>query len=152
MKGYMLKEVDTGKKDDKGNAIMTTELWDANAIEVKDPKTLILHLKEPQVAVPEHFFHYPFLMLDPGENGVFGVGSNGTGAFDARSSSRLAARPWSRRVDGQAPISMTSQFIDLGDNPSAVAAALASKQVDGIYEGNIEQFELYKAMDHVNRL
>ena len=25
---------------------MTTELWDANAIEVKDPKTLILHLQE----------------------------------------------------------------------------------------------------------
>ena len=37
-------------------------------------------------------------------------------------------------------------FIDLGDNPAAVAAALASKQVDGIYQGNIEQFDLYKAM------
>ena len=32
--------------------------------------------------MPEHFFHYPFLMLDPGENGVFGVGSNGTGSFE----------------------------------------------------------------------
>ena len=72
MKGYMLKEVDTGTKDDKGNAVMTTELWDANAIEVKDPKTLVLNLKEAQVAVPEHFFHYPFLMLDPAENGVQG--------------------------------------------------------------------------------
>ena len=38
------------------------------------------------------------------------------------------------------------QFIDLGDNPAAVAAALASKQVDGIYQGNIEQFDLYKGM------
>ena len=34
------------------------------------------------MAVPEHFFHYPFLMLDPAENGVFAVGSNGTGSFD----------------------------------------------------------------------
>jgi len=41
-------------------------------------------------------------------------------------------------------------FIDLGDNPAAVAAALASKQVDGIYQGNIEQFDLYKAMPHVD--
>ena len=75
MKGYMLKDVDTGKKDDKGNAVMTTDLWDPKAIEVKDHKTLILHLKEAQVAVPEHFFHYPFLMLDPAEKGVFKVGS-----------------------------------------------------------------------------
>jgi peptide/nickel transport system substrate-binding protein len=82
MKGYMLKDVDTGQKDENGNAVMTTELWDANAIEVKDPKTLVLKLKEPQVAVPEHFFHYPFLMLDPAENGAFGVSSNGTGSFE----------------------------------------------------------------------
>ena len=27
MKGYMLNEVDTGTKDDAGNAVMTTELW-----------------------------------------------------------------------------------------------------------------------------
>lgn len=39
MKGYMLKDVDTGTKDDAGNPVMTTELWDANAIEVKDAKT-----------------------------------------------------------------------------------------------------------------
>ena len=103
----MLKEVDKGKKDDKGNPIMSTELWDANAIEVKDPKTLILNLKEPQVAVPEHFFHYPFPMLDPKENGVWGVKSNGTGAF-SRSRSKLAARPWSRRSTATAPISMPS--------------------------------------------
>ena len=45
MKGYMLKDVDTGTKDEKGNAVMTTELWDANAIEVKDPKTLVLNLE-----------------------------------------------------------------------------------------------------------
>src|SRR4029453_1615220 len=42
------------------------------------------------------------------------------------------------------------QFIDLGDNPSAVAAALASQQVHGMVQGNIEQFDLYKSMDHVN--
>ena len=69
MKGYMLKDVDTGTKDDKGAAVMTTELWDANAVMVKDAKTLVLNLKEAQVAVPEHFFHYPFLMINPAENG-----------------------------------------------------------------------------------
>ena len=104
MKGYMLKDVDTGTKDDKGNAVMTTELWDANAIEVKDPKTLVLNLKEAQVAVPEHFFHYPFLMLDPAENGVFGVGSNGTGSFELVEL-EVGRKAILKRIDGQAGLS-----------------------------------------------
>src|SRR5438874_1312302 len=146
MKGYMLKDVDTGTKDDKGNEVMSTELWNANAIEVKDPKTLVLHLKEAQVAVPEHFFHYPFLMLDPAENGVFGIGSNGTGSFDL-TELEVGRKAVLKRLPDQPGYVDELHFIDLGDNPSAVAAALASKQVDGITQGNIEQFEIYKAMD-----
>ncbi len=147
MKGYLLKEVDTGTKDDAGNAVKTTELWDANAIQVKDPKTLILNLKEPQVAVPEHFFHYPFLILDPAENGAFGVNSNGTESFELVELEVGRKAVLKRRPDSPGYLDEL-HFIDLGDNPSAVAAALASKQVDGVYQGNIEQFDIYKAMDH----
>jgi peptide/nickel transport system substrate-binding protein len=149
MKGYMLKEVDSGTKDDKGNPVMTTELWDANAIQVKDPKTLVLNLKEAQVAVPEHFFHYPFLMLDPAENGTFGVGSNGTGSFDL-TELEVGRKAILKRLADRPGYVDELHFIDLGDNPSAVAAALASKQVDGVYQGNIEQFDIYKAMPHVD--
>ena len=148
MKGYMLKEVDTGKKDDAGKAVMTTELWDASAIEVKDAKTLVLNLAHPQVAVPEHLFHYPFLMLDPSENGVFGIGSNGTGSFEL-TELEVGRKAVVRRIKDKPGFVDEIHFIDLGDNPSAVAAALSSKQVDGIYEGNIEQIDIYKAMDHV---
>jgi peptide/nickel transport system substrate-binding protein len=148
MKGYILKEVDTGKKDDAGNPVMTTELWDGNAIEVKDAKTLVLNLKEPQVAVPEHLFHYPFLMLDPGEKGKFGVDSNGTGSFRL-TELEVGRKAVLKRIKDKPGFLDELHFIDLGDNPSAVAAALASKQVDGMYEGNIEQFEIYKAMEHV---
>jgi peptide/nickel transport system substrate-binding protein len=149
MKGYMLKEVDSGTKDDKGNPVMTTELWDANAIQVKDPKTLVLNLKEAQVAVPEHFFHYPFLMLDPAENGTFGAGSNGTGSFDL-TELEVGRKAILKRLADRPGYVDELHFIDLGDNPSAVAAALASKQVDGVYQGNIEQFDIYKAMPHVD--
>ncbi len=149
MKGYMLKDVDTGTKDDKGVAVMTTALWDGNAIEVKDAKTLVLNLAQPQVAVPEHLFHYPFLMLDPGEKGVFGVGSNGTGSFEL-TELEVGRKAVLKRIKDKPGYVDEIHFIDLGDNPSAVAAALASKQVDGVYQGNIEQFEIYKAMDHVN--
>src|SRR5262249_31381700 len=147
--GYMLEQVDSGTKDDKGNAVMTTELWDANAIEVRDPKTLVLNLKEAQVALPEHFFHYPFLMLDPAENGVFGVGSEGTGSFDL-TELEVGRKAVLKRRAGAPGYLDELRFIDLGDNPSAVVAALASKQVDGITYGNIEQFGIYKAMDHVD--
>jgi peptide/nickel transport system substrate-binding protein len=150
MKGYMLKEVDTGKKDDKGNAVMTTELWDANAIEVKDPKTLVLNLKEPQVAVPEHFFHYPFPMLDPKEEGKWGVGSNGTGAFTPVEI-EVGRKAVVKAVPGRGANLEAIEFIDLGDNPSAQVAALQSRQVHGLYEANIEQLELFQGMDFVNR-
>ncbi|MFO1091456.1 MAG: ABC transporter substrate-binding protein [Hyphomicrobiales bacterium] len=150
MKGYILKEVDTGKKDDKGNAVMTTELWDASAIQVKDPKTLVLNLKEPQVAVPEHFFHYPFLMLDPKENGKWGIGSNGTGAFKPVEIEvgRIAKF---EAIPGRGAYLDGIEFIDLGDNPSAQVAALQSRQVHGLYEANIEQLELFQAMDFATR-
>lgn len=149
MKGYLLKDVDTGTKDDAGNAVMTTELWDANAIEVKDAKTLVLNLKEAQVAVPEHFFHYPFLMLDPASEGNFAVGSNGTESFQL-TELEVGRKAVLKRIADRPGFLDELHFIDLGDNPSAVAAALASKQVDGVYQGNIEQFDIYKAMDHVN--
>jgi peptide/nickel transport system substrate-binding protein len=140
MKGYMLNEVD-GK----------TELWDANAIEVVDDRTLRLNLKEAQVAVPEHLFHYPMLILDPEEGGSFGVGSRGTGPFElvehaVGEKSVLKARPdyW-----GDGPYLDELQFIDLGDDPSAAIGAMASQQVHGIYEGDVSQLDVFKAMPHV---
>ena len=147
MKGYMLKEIDTGKKDDKGNKVMTTELWDANAIQVKDANTLVLNLSQPQVSIPETLFHYPFLMLDPKEDGVFKVGSNGTGSFEMVEL-EVGRKCVLKRISDRAGNVDELHFIDLGDNPSAVAAALSSKQVHGIYQGNIEQFEIYKGMAH----
>lgn len=149
MKGYMLNEIDSGQKDDQGNPVMTTELWDANAIEVRDDKTLVLNLKEPQVAVPEHLFHYPFSILDPAENGVFKVGSNGVMPFELVDLEVGRKAVLRKRPDGQAYLDEV-QFIDLGDNPAAEAAALQSRQVHGNYEGNVEQYALFKAMEHVD--
>ena len=148
MKGYMLKEIDSGKKDDKGNAVMTTELWDANAIEVKDDKTLVFNLKEPQVAVPEHLFHYPLLIVDPKEDGKFGLGSNGHLGYELKEYEVGRKAILKRREGGKGYLDEI-HFVDLGDNTAASAAAMQSKQVDGVYEGNAEQYDLFKAMDHV---
>ncbi len=149
MKGYMLNEIDSGKKDDKGEAVMTTEMWDANAVEVKDDKTLVLNLKEAQVAVPEHLFHYPLAILDPAENGEFGLGSNGHGDFELVEFEVGRKAVLKKRPNSKAHLDMV-EFVDLGDNTAASAAAVQSKQVHGVYEGNVEQFDLFKAMDHID--
>src|SRR5215470_14268912 len=118
MKGYMLKDVDTGKKDDKGNAVMTTELWDANAIEKVDDHTVRLNAQASQLAVPEHFFHYPALILHPSENGKWGPGSLGTGAFELTEvevgkKAVLRAR---KSYWGEGPYLDGVEFIDTGDD------------------------------------
>ncbi len=141
MKGYMLNETADGK----------TELWDANALEKVDDHTIRLNLKRPQVAVPEHLFHYPMEILDPEEGGSFGVGSNGTGPFDLvehavgeKSVLRARSDYW-----GDGPYVDELQFIDLGDDPSAAIGAVASQQVHGIYEGDVSQLDVFKALPHV---
>jgi peptide/nickel transport system substrate-binding protein len=148
MLNYLSQEVETGETDDEGKPVMTTELWDASAVEVKDDKTLVLNLREPQVGVPEHLFHYPMQILDPDENGVFGVGSNGVMPFELVELEVGRQAVLKKRADGDAYLDEI-QFIDLGDNTASLAAALSSRQVDGCYEGNVEQYKLYQDMDHV---
>ena len=137
MGSYMLSEVDTGETDDDGAAVMRSELWDANAIELVDPMTVRLNLKQPQVAVPEHLYHYPFFILDPEENGAFGVGSNGTGAFTMVEHS-VGERAVYERVPGEYPMGGgyldRIEITDLGEDSNAALGALMTDQVDGLYE------------------
>src|SRR3546814_13987129 len=70
MAGYML--VSAPADTPPGSA-----LWDANAVETAADSCLRLTLKRPQVAVPEHLFPYPNVMLAPAEGGRFGLGSHG---------------------------------------------------------------------------
>ena len=151
MQGYMLEEFETGETDDDGNPVVSTRLWDANAIEKVDDFTVRLNAKAPQLAVPEHMFHYPFAILDPEEGGVFGAGSNGTGPFqldvhEIGVRTILKARPdyW-----GDGPILDELQFIDLGDDASATIAAMASQQVHGMFIADISQLDALRAVPHL---
>jgi peptide/nickel transport system substrate-binding protein len=151
MKGYMLKEVDRGEKDDQGNPKMGTELWDANAIELVDDRTFRLNLAVAQLAVPEHLFHYPMAILDPAENGVFGVGSNGTGAFELVEfeANRTAVLKALDTHWHQVPKLEALQFLDLGEDAAAVVAAYGAKQIDGAFEVDMTQEPALKKMDYL---
>jgi peptide/nickel transport system substrate-binding protein len=151
MKSYMTKDVDTGRKNANGNPVITTELWDANAIEKLDDHTVRLNARVPQVAVPEHLFHYPFYMLDPEENGTFGVGSNGTGAFELveHEVKRVSTLKAAKNYWGKGPYLNTLQFVDLGEDPAAHLAALSTNQVDGLYEAELSLVTTLRALKHV---
>src|SRR5499426_963523 len=151
MKGFLLEDVETGEKDDKGNPKKTSRLWDANAIQKVDDFTVKLNGKTPQLAVPEQLFHYPLLILDPAENGEFKVGSNGTGAFtlvENEVGRRQVLKARKQPYWGGGPYLDQLEFIDLGDDPAAAVAALASKQVDGLYAADIVQLEALQKIPH----
>ena len=138
MKGYMM--------NDEG-----TEIWDANAIEKIDDHTFQMNLRVAQVAIPEHLFHYPAAILDPEEGFKFGIGSNGTGAFDLVEHEVGVKSILKARDDywGDGPHLDVLSFIDLGDDPSAEVGAIASKQVHGNYDGDVGQVDIYNAIPHI---
>ena len=83
LKGFILDEFETDEIDAKTNAKKkSTKLWDANAIQKVDDFTVKINGKSANLSIPESLFHYPLHILDPEENGKFGVGSNGTGPFE----------------------------------------------------------------------
>ncbi len=150
MKSYMITETPTGETKD-GKPVLASSLWDANAVEIVDERTLRLNLKLPQLAVPEHLFHYPFVMLDPEQNGSFAVGMNGTGPFElmAYEPGRRATLRGRKDYWRGAPNLDTLEFIDLGNDTGALIAALASKQIDGLYEVDIAQLDAIKALPNI---
>ncbi len=151
MKNYLLEEFETGKTDDKGKAIKSTRLWDANAIERVDAHTVRLNCNSPQLAVPEHLFHYPFGILDPEENGVFGVGSNGTGPFELVDLEVAGKAVLRGRKDywGDGPYLDQLTFVNLGSDPATSLAAVAAKQVDGLMNGEPALLEAFRKQPHV---
>ncbi len=149
--GYLVEEYETGEKDEQGNAKKSSRLWADNAIEKVDDYTVRLNAFAPQIGVPEHLFHYPMFILDPEENGAFGPGANGTGPFDLTEYTVGKNAKFKARTDywGDGPYLDTFEFVDLGDNPGASIAAMASKQVDGLSEADAVQVNAMKSFPHV---
>lgn len=149
--GYLVEEYETGEKDASGKAKKSSRLWSDKAIEKVDDSTVRLNLATPQIAVAEHLFHYPMFILDPKENGAFGPGANGTGPFELVEYTVGKSAKYKARKDywGEGPYLDALEFADLGDNPGAGIAAMASKQVDGLSEADAVQINSMKGFAHV---
>ena len=150
-KGFIMEDYETGEKDDKGNPKKSSRLWDAQAIQKVDDFTVRLNGKSAQLAIPENLFHYPLLIMDPASGGIHKVGANGTGAFtmvEDEVGRRQVYKP-NKNYWGGGPYVDEWQNIDLGDDAAAALSALASKQVDGLYLGEIAQLDAMRQLSHV---
>jgi peptide/nickel transport system substrate-binding protein len=152
MDSFMLKKVATGEKDESGNATMASQLWDANAVEKVDDFTVRLNGQKPKFDIPEVFFHYPFAMMHPSSNGEFpGVGSLGTGwaeiaEYELGKKCVVKKRPGYWAGDGGLD---SVEFIDHGDDAAAALGAIASNEVDGIWEVKISQLSALQKFDSI---
>lgn len=152
MAPYMLDMIDTGAVDENGNPVRVRGLWDANAIEIVDTHTLRLNTLTPQIALPQHLQHGALGILDPAEDGVFGPGSNGTGAFELVEV-EAGQGALLHGVDdywlGDQPYLDAVEFIDLADDPQAAVAALSERRIDLLYRVDVGDLEALGALDHV---
>ena len=151
MKGFILDEFETDELDAKGAKKKSVRLWDANAIEKVDDFTVRLNGKSAQLAIPEQLYHYPLLIVDPEEGGKFGVGSNGTGPFELVENTVGRKQVFKARKDywGEGPYIDQLEYIDLGSDPAAALAALASNQVDLLYGADIRIAEAMEKLPNV---
>jgi peptide/nickel transport system substrate-binding protein len=151
MAAYMTVDVETGEKDASGKPKMTKKMWSDNAVEKVDDHTVRINARVPQLAVPEHLFHYPALLLHPSQDGKFSKGAIGTGPYSVveyEVNKKFVAKTrdgyWGKPVAIE-----TIEIYDLGDDPGATIAALAARQVDGMYDADISQIAVLKQMPHL---
>jgi peptide/nickel transport system substrate-binding protein len=148
LENFELDEIDPRTQRKRVSA----RLWDANAIRKIDDFTFEINGKIPNLGIPEALYHYPAMMLDPAEGGRFAVGSNGTGAYEMVELEVGKRAVFVARKDGYwggGPHIDRVEIIDLGDDSAAQVAALASRQVDMIYQGAVSTLPAVERLPHV---
>lgn len=150
LSSYLLTQTPTGGKDAAGKPVVHTELWDADAIQRVDENTVRLNLKQPQLALPEHLFHFATAMVDPEEGGLR-PGGNGTGAFELVDIEvgRRALFKANPGYWGDGPYLDALELIDLGDDASAAIAAIASGQVDAVHQAGTESLPILRQIPDI---
>jgi peptide/nickel transport system substrate-binding protein len=141
----MLEE--TGEKDAKGNPI---KRMIPNAVQKIDNHTVRLNLKSPVLSIPENLYNYPTAIVHRNfekEGGDLSKNPVGTGPytlseFRVGELARLTKRKepyWGGEV-----FLDEIRFVDLGEDAGAYLAAIASNQVDGIYNLDLTTLEAAK--------
>jgi peptide/nickel transport system substrate-binding protein len=121
-------------------------------VEKVDDYTVKLHLDRPEIAVPEHLFHYPALVLNHRTfEGDFLKAPHGTGPYTLVEYSEggrvlLKRREdyWQKGEDGQPlPYLDVMEWIDMGEDFTAWMAAIRAGEVDVLDMGDLGGIDAY---------
>jgi peptide/nickel transport system substrate-binding protein len=121
-------------------------------VEKVDDYTVKLHLDRPEIAVPEHLFHYPALVLNHRTfEGDFLKAPHGTGPYTLVEYSEggrvlLKRREdyWQKGEDGQPlPYLDVMEWIDMGEDFTAWLAAIRAGEVDVLDMGDLGGIDAY---------
>ena len=114
-----------------------------------------LHLKNPQIAVPEHMFHYPALVLNHRTfEGDFIKRPHGTGPYTLetyREGERCVVKRrndyWQKGADGKSlPYMDAMEFIDMGREMAPQIAAIKAGEVHMIDLSDAGGIDVYEAL------
>jgi len=142
---------DTGKKDDKGGAIMGLS---KGAIEVVDKHTLRLHMNKPVLSAPEDLYNYPTAILHPSFKAPLSDNMIGTGPFqlgEFKVGDKCILTRVTKTKDGKdfkywggkVYLDQIAYYHFDGDNQ---LSAFASGDVDSLYDFTVEQMDLAKSL------
>ena len=143
----MLEE--TGQKDKKGKPI---KRMIKNAVQKVDAHTVRLNLKSPVLSIPENLYNYPTAIVHRDfekEGGDLSKNPVGTGPYtlaDFRVGELAVLKKRNAPYWGGDVYLDEIRFIDLGEDAGAYLAAIASQQVDGIYNLDLTTLEAAKAI------
>ena len=128
---------------------------DANDIEKTGVHQVKLHLKRPEIAVPEHLFHYPAMVLNHKTfEGDLIKAPHGTGAYTLEAyveGERCVLKRregyWRKDSAGNAlPYMDKIEFLDMGTEMPAMVAAIKSGEIDSIDFSDLAGPEAYLAL------
>jgi peptide/nickel transport system substrate-binding protein len=128
---------------------------DTGGIEKVSDHQVKLHLKNPEMAVPEHLFHYPAMVLNHRTfEGDFLKAPHGTGPYTIESyveGERCVLKRrndyWKKGADGNPlPYLDKIEFIDMGTEMGPMIAAIQAGEIDLLDFSDIGGTEAYKAL------
>ena len=141
----MLEE--TGEKDAKGNPI---KRMSKNAVQKVDNHTVKLNLNSPVLSIPENLYNYPTGIVHRNfekEGGDLSKNPVGTGPYtltEFRVGELAVLKKRKEPWWGGDVFLDEIRIIDLGEDAGAYLAAIASKQVDVIYNLDLTTLEAAK--------
>ena len=133
------------------------EYLDLTGIERVDQYTVKLNLKKAEIAVPEHLFHYPALIMNHKTfQGDFTKAPVGTGPYTLESyrpgeRAVIKARKdyWQKGTDGQPlPYMDGMEFIDMGTEMAPQIAAIKAGEIDMIDLGDVGGVDVFQALQN----